>query len=136
MTELLAFTAPWAHAWRDHLNQSEIYRSAASAWEGAVALIMHHDDEGKRRAVYLDLWHGECRAAREASEQDLESAAFVFEAPAGTWRELLEGRTSPMTALLAGGLRLTRGGVLELLPFATAAKELMAAASRMPVAFP
>ena len=131
----IAFTAPWAQAWREVLNQSEIYRSAAAAWEGAVALVMHAEDGAPGRAVYLDLWHGECRAAGEAGPEDLERARFVFEAPVGTWRELMEGRTTPMAALLAGGLRLTRGGLLELLPFASAAKELMAAASRMPVAF-
>ncbi len=131
----VAFTAPWAQAWREVLNASEIYRSAAAAWEGAVALVMHAEDDVPARAVYLDLWHGECRAAGAAGPEDLERARFVFEAPVGTWRELMEGRTSPMTALLAGGLRLTRGSLLELLPFASAAKELMAVASKVPVAF-
>jgi putative sterol carrier protein len=133
------FTTAWADAWRDALNASEGYRSAAAAWEGAVALVMHPDGTNGvagQRAVYLDLWHGECRAARVATEGDLAAAAYVIEAAAGTWRDLLGARSSPIMALMTGRLRLTRGNIASLLPYASAANELVATAARIESLFP
>jgi putative sterol carrier protein len=133
------FTAAWADAWHAALNASEAYRRAAATWEGAVALVMHPDGTGgigERRAVWLDLWHGSCRAARVATAEDLASAPFVIEANARTWRELLDARTSPIMALMTGRLSLTRGSVAALLPYASAANELVAAAALVQTTFP
>jgi len=134
-----AFTAAWANAWRDALNASETYRRAAASWEGAVALVMHPDGEAgiaERRTAFLDLWHGACRAARVASEADLAAAPFVIEGGAGTWRDLLSARTSPILALMTGKLSLTRGSVTALLPYASAANELVVTAARVHTVFP
>jgi putative sterol carrier protein len=134
-----AFTPEWAAAWQDALQASEGYRRAAATWEGAVALVMHADPAlgvAERRAVWLDLWHGECRAARLATEEDLLTAAYVIEAGAPIWRDLLDGRTSPVMALMTGKLSLTRGNLAALIPYAGAANELVAVASRINTTFP
>jgi len=134
-----AFTAAWANAWRDALNANETYRRAAASWEGAVALVMHPDGKAgiaERRTAFLDLWHGACRAARVASEADLAAALFVIEAGAGTWRDLLSARTSPILALMTGKLSLTRGSVAALLPYASAANELVTTATLVHTVFP
>jgi len=57
-TEIL--TEAWASAWRDALNSSESYRTAAASWEGAVVVAVRAEPERgiKQRAVFLDLWHG------------------------------------------------------------------------------
>lgn len=133
------FTGAWADAWRDALNASEGYRRAAAAWEGAVALVMQPDGTAgidERRAVFLDLWHGECRAARVAADGDVEAAAYVIEASAGTWRDLLGARSSPIMALMTGRLSLTRGNIAALLPYASAANELVATAACIESIFP
>lgn len=134
-----AFTPEWATAWHAALDSSEAYRRAAATWEGAVALVMHPDPAlgvPARRAVFLDLWHGACRAARPASEADLAAAAYVIEANAGVWRDLLDGRTSPIMALMTGKLSLTRGNLASLLPYAGAANELVSVATRLRTTFP
>jgi putative sterol carrier protein len=133
------FSATWARAWRDALNASEAYKRAAASWEGAVALVMHPDAASgvtAPRAVWLDLWHGSCREARLATEADVASAAFVIEAQASVWRELLHGKSSPITALMLGRLRLTRGSLSALLPFAGAANELVGTAIAIHSVFP
>ena len=133
------FTTSWADAWREALNASEGYRRAAAAWEGAVALVMQPDGMAgivKRRAVFLDLWHGECRAARVAADGDLEAADFVIEAAAATWRDLLGARSSPILALMTGRLSLTRGDIASLLPYASASNELVATAASIESTFP
>ena len=133
------FSPAWAGAWQDALNASEAYRKAAATWEGAVALVMHPDATvgvTARQAVWLDLWHGRCREARLASDDDLATAAYVIEAQAGVWRDLLHGKSSPITALMLGKLRLTRGSLAALLPFAGAANELVGAAIAIHSIFP
>ena len=134
-----AFSAEWALAWCGALNASAEYRSAASDWEGSVALVMTEDsaaDAPASRGVYLDVARGACHGARVASTADLADAAYVIEAAPDVWRELLAGRSAPLMALMTGRLRLTRGSIAALLPFANAARELIATASSIPARFP
>jgi putative sterol carrier protein len=122
------FRNEWARAWCDALNASDAYRKAAQRWEGSVALVVRADqgqDQSHDRAVFLDLHHGICRAAREATSQDVAGATYVIEAPPDAWLALLTGALAPMAALLAGQLRLVRGSIMALVPFASAAKELV-----------
>ncbi len=133
------FTTAWADAWRGALNGNEGYRRAAASWEGAVALVMHPDGSSGitgRRTVFLDLMHGTCRDARVAADGDVEAAAYVLEASAGVWRDLLGARASPIMALMTGRLSLTRGSIAALLPYAGAANELVATAARIESLFP
>jgi putative sterol carrier protein len=130
-----AFTDEWAQAWCRALNASPAYRTAAAVWEGAVGLLMTRPG-GERRAVLLDLWHGECRGARVVAPAELETARYVLEAPADTWREMLALRASPLVALMSGKLRLTRGNIAELLPYVNAAKELVTTATDIAAVFP
>lgn len=131
MTGPTVFTAEWADAWCAALNGSDAYRRAGANWEGDVVLVMSADAESPARAVHLDLHRGECRGARIATAADVTGARYVMEAAPGTWRELLGGGTPPLMALMSGRLRLTRGSLAALVPFAGAASELVAAAVRM-----
>lgn len=133
------FSEGWALAWQRILNESETYRSAAAEWEGSVALVMTPDPSERipdQRHVFLDLWHGTCRGARVATPEDLAQARFVIEASPRTWKDLLAAETSPLVALMTGHLRLARGSLLALLPYAHAARELVAAATAVQSEFP
>lgn len=133
------FTEAWAQAWCRELNGSAAYRAAAATWEGAVALVMLADSAlgiDAPRAVHLDLQGGTCHSARPVRADDLADARFVFEGTAAAWRELLAGRLSPLMALMGGKLRLVRGDLTALLPYANAARELVAAAAAVHRQFP
>ncbi|HEU4699448.1 MAG TPA: hypothetical protein VFS40_09730 [Gemmatimonadales bacterium] len=130
-----AFSDTWARAWCDALNASPAYRTAAATWEGAAGLVMTNPPDAPR-AVYLDLWHGECRGVRTGDLDVLADARYVLEATRETWREVLSLRQSPVFALMSGRLRLTRGSLGELMPFANAAKELLGTASTIEAVFP
>lgn len=133
------FTDSWARAWGEELGRSEVYRTAAVGWEGEVLLVLEGGDglalEGDR-PVLLDLWHGECRDARTATPADLEVAPFELRAAAGVWKRLLDGNLDPLFALMSGKLKLARGNVAQLLPYAQAAKEMVAAARRIEACYP
>lgn len=128
------FSAPWATAFGDALNQNEAYREAAATWEGPLALAM--TDDTTDRAVFLDLWHGTCRAARVASPDDLEAAAFVIQADTATWRKVLAGGLEPIWGLMSGQLTLARGSIAALVPYGAASKELVASAAGLESHFP
>lgn len=127
------FTTPWAEAWAEELRGSEAYRKAAKSWEGGISLELTGDDE---RAVFLDLWHGECRAARIASAEDRSAAAFIIQADMDAWRRILAGDLDPIYGIMSGKLKLARGNMAGLLPFVEASKQLVAAAARIESTFP
>jgi ribonucleoside-diphosphate reductase beta chain len=56
----------------------------------------------------------------------------VIGAPRDTWRSVLEGGVDPILGLLQGKLKLERGNLLKLVPYARAAKVLLSAAGRVP----
>ncbi len=132
------FSAPWIEAWADELRRSESYRRAAAAWEGSLVFRLGDatpPPASGERAVFLDLWHGECRQARFASAGDLADAEYIIEADLPVWKGLLQGRAQPLMALMTGKLRLKRGSLSSLMPHVQASQELVAAAGRVPTDF-
>lgn len=133
------FTDAWAKKWGEKINSNQDYRKAAANWEGAIVLLMSAD-EGRGipsdRAVIADLWHGECRLALSASEKDLNEAPYVIQATPAVWRDVLEGELDPIFGLMRGKLKLARGGLFSLLPYAVAAKEMVGSARQVETSFP
>jgi putative sterol carrier protein len=133
------FTHEWAVGWAEKINQNPSYRKAATTWEGELALIMSADaDMGipEPRAVVADLWHGECRSAVARTTDALDQVPFMIEAPPEVWKSVLAGRTDPIVGLMSGKLKLAKGGLFALLPYARAAKELVVSASQVETAYP
>jgi putative sterol carrier protein len=133
------FTDAWAVAWCRELTTSIAYRQAAARWEGALVLILEADAAlgiDPELAVFLDVHHGTCRSARAATAEDRETAPYVLQGNAAAWKRILAGEVEPLTALMTGKLRLTQGSLAKLLPYVQAAKELVAAARRIPSTFP
>lgn len=129
------FTASWVDAWAGEIRGSDAYRQAAATWEGSVALAMSGLDSGERR-VFLDLWHGDCREARVASEAELEQADFVLAADVAVWRRILARDLDPIMGLMTGKVKLRRGSLAKLTPQMNASKEMVLAATRVPSSFP
>ena len=133
------FSDAWARAWGEEMSGSVAYRQAAAKWEGVVVLVMEPDPElgvAAERAVFADLWHGECRSAGQAAPEQRAQAPIVIAAAARTWRDVLADRTDPVFGLMSGALRLERGSLMALFPFTSAAKEMVAAARRVEVSLP
>lgn len=133
------FTGGWARDWCDEINDSAAYAEAAESWEGALVLAVHADpsyglEEG--RAVWVDLWHGECRGARAATDADREEAPYVIAADPYSWQRVLDGELDPISGLMRGKLKLESGSVVELARYVRAAKELVAAATRVESDYP
>ena len=128
------FTAEWCVACCDRLNRRESYRLAAAGWEGAAVLLMSADPEhgiDADRAVWLDIHHGQCRSARVATAEDLETAPYVFRADPARWKRLLANEIDPVSAVMQGKLKLSRGNLFTLAKYAPAAREMVLAAGEV-----
>lgn len=133
------FREEWAQEWCRRINQNDSYRRAAERWEGAIVLLMTEDDSfgiDKERAVIADLWHGECRSGHAAGDTERGEAPFVISGTPSTWKKILDGDADPIVSLMGGKLKLTRGGLFKLLPYAKAAKELVNSARDVDTRFP
>jgi putative sterol carrier protein len=133
------FTDEWAQAWSDKINANAEYKKAAARWEGAIAMIMSPDgDMGipSERIVVADLWHGDCRSAAAAEAHQLDDAPYHIKATPKAWKSVLSGKTDPIVGLMGGKLKLSKGKLFALLPYAKAAKELVVSAIAVDTTFP
>jgi putative sterol carrier protein len=133
------FTDDWSKLWCEQINANEDYKKAAAKWEGAIGLIMTVDpDMGitEERAVVADLWHGDCRGGSAPSGEELDEAPFLIKATPAVWKNVLAGRTDPIVGLMGGKLKLAKGGLFALLPYAKAAKQLVVSAGNVDTTFP
>ncbi len=133
------FTSEWAELWNDSINGNDDYKKAATKWEGAIGMIMTEDAEmgiPEERIVIADLWHGDCRGAKVASAEDLEETPYLIKAEPVAWKSVLAGKTDPIVGLMGGKLKLAKGSLFALLPYAKAAKELVRSAIDVETEFP
>lgn len=133
------FGPAWAERLERELGASESYRRAAASWKGSLAFDLQPDGTPgfpAPRGLFLDLLHGNCRAARPALPGDLAKADFCLRGPAAVWLRLLGGTLEPAAALMGGSLKLTRGSLFFLLPHLGAAKALLACARLVPTHLP
>ncbi len=131
------FSDAWARSCAEALNLNSAYRTAAATWEGAILLRMLPAFPGDgERLVFLDLWHGDCRAARAAGPDDEAAARYVLAGTTAAWQQVLTGTVPPLLAIMTGKLKLTKGALAELLPYVNAAKELVLTAASVPSLFP
>jgi putative sterol carrier protein len=133
------FSEAWVRAAAELLKSSEAYKAAAKTWEGSMVFTLQADPSlgiPTPRSAYFDLWHGECRDGRAATPEDLAGAQYVISADAFTWKQVMEGKLEPISGLLRGKLKLSRGNMAVLARYVQAAKELVNGAKSVPTAFP
>jgi len=86
------FSDAWAAGWAKEINASDPFHVAGAKWEDTLVLVMEPDPAlgvTVQRAVCVELHRGECRAARAATADDLETAPYVLFAQAAIWKEVL-----------------------------------------------
>jgi putative sterol carrier protein len=132
---VLVFGPDWCAAWCAVLNADAAYAEAAATWEGAVVLVAEGDGAA-RTGAWLDLHRGGCREARPAAPTDEAAARFVLTAAPAVWKEVMEGRLTPLLGVMLGKIRLAKGGLVDLLPWVGAAKLMVELAGRVPASFP
>ena len=132
------FTHDWAVAWGEAIRASDGYRTAARRWQWPMIIIMTPDPELDlpQRSVFLDLCEGDCREARAATETDRAAVPYILSGDFHTWKRVLDRELEPILALMTGKLKLEKGSLAALIPYVTAAREMVAAASQVPYRLP
>jgi len=133
------FTEEWAQLWHEEINANEAYKKAAAKWEGAIGMVMTTNPSmgiSETRVVVADLWHGDSRSAWATDEAALDDVPYVIKATPETWKRVLAGKLDPIVGLMGKKLKLAKGGLFALLPYAKAAKELVNSAISVDTIFP
>lgn len=126
------FSAEWAAAFHDAINSNNAYAKSSANWElGKIALMLNDD-----RAVLLDLLKGNCLGAESINPERAESQAdFIIVGDENTWKEVLSGRLAPLMGIMRGRLKLSKGSISKIMPYALAATELVKSAQTLDTEF-
>jgi putative sterol carrier protein len=127
----------WLTEFAEAVNSSARYREAAASWEGDISFVIGAEpDKGFPEDVWawLDLWHGECRAARLVSPEEGSRAAYVIRAPHSRWKDVLRGDLEPIRGMLQGKLKV-RGNLPKIILHVRAANELVRLTQTVPTEF-
>jgi putative sterol carrier protein len=97
----------WIHVLVEKLNSDEKYARVAKNWEGDLLFDIEPDEILQdRKLIYLDLWHGRCRAGASLEDPGEREAAFVLRAPYGNFVRVLKGEWHPMQAMMTRKLHV------------------------------
>lgn len=125
----------WIKALQEEINHSEPYRAAAKNWEGDFFFVVTADHISPAVYLYMDLWHGECRAAYMAANVGTYVPEFVIEAPLATWRKVVEKRLDPIQGLVTRQLKL-KGPLTKVMRAPLAAMLLVQCCTRVDTQWP
>ncbi len=127
---------PWIKAMMVDLNASSAYNEAAKNWEGDFYFIVEPGGSlEKPVTLYMDLYHGKCRDAFEATDPDSKKPVFRLSGPVATWKKVMTKKLDPMQAMMTGQLKL-QGNMAIVMRNVRAAKELVESCTRIDTAFP
>jgi putative sterol carrier protein len=84
--------------------------------------------------AWLDLWHGECRAARMVSTEEGRAAAYVISAPYSRWKQVLAGELDPVKGMMQGKLKLD-GDLPTIIRYVRAANQLVLLTMSVPTEY-
>lgn len=126
----------WLAKYKEILNASKTYEDAAHDWEGDFVFEIEADETlGETVRFYMDLWHGKCRDARMAGQD--ETAEFTYSGPAKNWRLLFAKKIDPIKGLMQRKFRLGKGNDMgKIMRYTKAAAELVEATTKVPTRFP
>jgi putative sterol carrier protein len=124
------FPSPeWTEQFFAAINKSDAYAAAAKTWEGDIVLVIE-DEAG----IYLDLWHGKCRAAEYVDDPATKHPEFRITANMEKWRKVLEGKLDPVQGMVTRQIKLD-GNLVKIMKNVKAAQELVRCATRVPAEF-
>lgn len=123
-------SSEWTAAFEEVVNSSDAYANAAKTWEGDLLFII----EDSQDALYLDLWHGKCRASSYHDTLDGLNAEFKISAPLAKWQNVLSGKLDPVQGMVTRQLKL-EGNLVKIMKNVKSAQELVKCATQVPTTY-
>ncbi len=102
-------SAEWLNVLQEKLNSDARYNEIAKRWEGDLVFDIRPSGSLQQPlAMYLDLWHGKCRAVQYGGElEKYQKSAFILRSPYENFTAILRGKLDPMTALMTNKLKIS-----------------------------
>ena len=127
-------SAEWLDALQEKLNNDSHYNQVAKNWEGDLFFdIQPAGNLTEPVRMYLDLWHGKCRAVEYAPDPaKYPKPTFILRSPYNNFTSILLGKLDPMTAMMTsklkveGSLGYMMRNVPTVLDFVRCAREITA----------
>jgi putative sterol carrier protein len=120
------FPSPeWVGDFEKQINTSDAYANAAKTWEGDITLVI----EGGA-GIYLDLWHGKCRAAEYLEDPNAKSPEFKITADMEKWKKVLANKLDPVQGMVTRQIKLD-GNLVKIMKNVKAAQELVRCATKV-----
>ena len=125
-------TPDWLHALCRKLNEDGRYNHIARNWEGDLVFDISPDGSlDGPITMYLDLWHGKCRAVEYNPAPTAHATPrFTLRSEYGNFASILLGNLDPMSAMLSNKLRVEGSlgymmrNVATVLDFVRCAREI------------
>jgi putative sterol carrier protein len=103
----------WVMKYKESLNNSKSYKEAAKNWEGSMLFTFEKSDK-TTIAIFVDLWHGECRDAKIIHDPALltekinsPDMKIMLSGPAKNWiKESQKAKSNITAALMTGALKI------------------------------
>lgn len=133
------FTFPsleWSQELMNRLNADAKFKIAGKKWEGIVNLYIENipDSEGSQ-VIYIDSWHGMCRAVDFSLEEVAQPADFQIKAPIEVWKSILSQELGPIQAMMSGKVRVY-GNLAYILRHVGSTQRMVEVAATIPTRFP
>ncbi|MBI1855191.1 MAG: SCP2 sterol-binding domain-containing protein [Chloroflexi bacterium] len=103
------FPSPeWLKSLEEKLNSDARYNQIARNWKGDLLFdILPEGSLKESLTMYLDLWHGKCRAVEYAPDSAKHvKPAFILRSPYNNFTSILLGKLDPMTAMMTSKLKV------------------------------
>jgi putative sterol carrier protein len=125
----------WLAAFKEAINNSANYADAAKTWEGDFYFIVDPGGAVENEIImYVDLWHGKCRDAFQATDRAQKQPAFIINGPESVWRKVIEKKLDPIQGLMTRQIKL-KGDMVKIMKAVRAAKELVECTTFVPTEF-
>jgi putative sterol carrier protein len=128
-------TDEWIKEVSRQLNESKDYEASAKDWEGDFIFVAEPDESYARPLYFfISLFHGKSPDAAMIASEDERKAHYKVRGTFSTWRKVIEGKLDPIQGMMTKKLKLD-GNLAKVMRYPRAAKEIVAACSKVPTDF-
>src|SRR6266487_497772 len=133
-----AFSPEWAQAYKEEINKSAVYKTAARGWKWTVGLVVEAEPDKnfpEARGVVMDLFDGSARDITVGTAADAQKCDFVITAPYSRWKQVATKELDATKGMLQGKLKL-KGDLPTIVRYTKASQEMTEGTTRVPVEWP
>ena len=133
-----AFSDDWAKLFKDEINRSSAYKSAAKGWKWSVGLVVEAEPDKsfpEAKGIVMDLFDGSARDIEVKSAAEAQKCEFVITAPYTRWKQVATKELDATKGILQGRLKL-KGDLPTIVRYTKASQEMTECTTRVPVTWP